>query len=120
MPRGVKMVSERLPALLEDGENALPMLTRHLLVELKAEHDALLECAQRLEAQLKVWYAANQPSQRLEGIPGVGVLTATAAATGIDGPGFRNGWQLAAYLGLVTATGLIRRQRSRVGDKQTG
>lgn len=102
LPQGVKVLSQRLPALLEDGENALPMLTRHLLSELKAEHDALIERAQRLEAQLKAWHSASEPSQRLESIPGVGVLTATAlAATVVDGQGFRNGRQLAAYLGLV-------------------
>jgi len=102
LPQGVKVISQRLPALLEDAENALPMLTRHLLAELKAEHDALIERTQRMEAQLKAWHAASEASQRLEGIPGVGVLTATAlAATVSDGQGFRNGRQLAAYLGLV-------------------
>jgi transposase len=102
LPQGVKVVSQRLPALLEDAENALPMLTRYLLAELKAEHDALIERAQRLEAQLKAWHAANEPSQRLAGIPGVGVLTATAlVATVSDGLAFRSGRQLAAYLGLV-------------------
>lgn len=102
LARGVKVVSQRLPALLEDAENALPMLTRHLLKELVAEHEALIERAQRLEVQLKAWHATSEPSRRLESIPGVGVLTATAlAATVGDGLGFRNGRQLAAYLGLV-------------------
>ena len=102
LPQGVKVLSQQLPALLEDAENALPMLTRHLLSELKAEHDTLIERAQRLEAHLKAWHAANEPSQRLEHIPGVGVLGATAlAATVVDGQDFRNGRQLAAYLGLV-------------------
>lgn len=102
LPQGVKVVSQRLPALLEDSDNALPMLTRHLLAELQAEHDELIERAQRLEAQLKAWHAASEPSQRLQGVPGIGVLTATAlAATVNDGQAFRNGRQLGAYLGLV-------------------
>lgn len=102
LPQGVKVLCQRLPDLLEDGENALPMLTRHLLAELKEEQDTLIERTQRLEVQLKAWHAANEPSQRLESIPGVGVLTATAlAATVVDGQGFRNARQLAAYLGLV-------------------
>lgn len=102
LPPGVKVLGQRLPGLLEDGDNMLPMLTRHLLAELKAEHDALMERAQRLERQLKAWHSASESSQRLESIPGVGVLTATAlAATVVDGQGFRNGRQLAAYLGLV-------------------
>jgi transposase len=41
-------------------------------------------------------------SQRLASVPGIGVLTATAlAATVGEGQDFRNGRQLAAYLGLV-------------------
>jgi len=41
-------------------------------------------------------------SQRLAGIPGIGVLTATAlAATVGEGQDFKHGRQLAAYLGLV-------------------
>jgi transposase len=102
LPQGVKVLSERLPALLEDAENTLPMLTRYLLAELKAEHDTLIERTQLLEVQLKVWHKTSESSQRLEGIPGIGVLTATAlAVTVVDGQDFRNGRQLAAYLGLV-------------------
>ena len=102
LPQGVKVVSQRLPALLEDAENALPMLTRHLLAELKAEHDTLIERAQQLEVQLQAWHETSEHSQRLQGIPGVGVLTATAlVATVGNGQAFRNGRQLAAYLGLV-------------------
>ncbi|MCB0257011.1 MAG: IS110 family transposase [Anaerolineae bacterium] len=102
LPQGVKVISQRLPVLLENADNALPMLTRHLLAELQAEHDALIERAQRLEAQLKAWHATSESSQRLQTIPGVGVLTATAlVATVVDAQGFSNGRQLAAYLGLV-------------------
>lgn len=102
LPQGVKVVSLRLPGILEDGENELPVLTRHLLAELKAEHDQLMDREQRLEIQLKAWHGNSEPSQRLEEIPGVGVLTATAlAATVSDGKGFQSGRQLAAYLGLV-------------------
>ena len=102
LPQGVKVISRRLPELLEDADNDLPMLTRHLLAELKAEHDQLMERIDRLEQQLKAWHASNAVSQRLASIPGIGVLTATAlAATVGEGQDFKNGRQLAAYLGLV-------------------
>jgi len=102
LPQGVKVISQRLPELLEDADNDLPMLVCHLLSELKAEHDQLIERADRVEKQLKAWHANNAVSQRLAGIPGIGVLTATAlAATVGEGPDFKNGRQLAAYLGLV-------------------
>jgi transposase len=55
-----------------------------------------------LETQLKAWHGDDAPSKRVEAIPGVGVLTATALAAQVgDGQSFRNGRQLAAYLGLV-------------------
>jgi len=102
LSQGVKAVTNKLPELLEDDENALPMLTRHLLAELKAEHDQLIERIGRLEVQLKAWHASNEQSCRVKYIPGVGLLTATAlVATVGKGDGFRNGRQLAAYLGLV-------------------
>jgi len=102
LPQGVKVISRRLPALLEDADNDLPMLARYLLAELKAEHDQLMERIEQLERQLKAWHTGNDVSQRLASIPGIGVLTATAlAATVGEGQDFRNGRQLAAYLGLV-------------------
>jgi transposase len=102
LPQGVKVISQRLPALLEDVDNGLPMLTRQLLAELRDEHTALIARAQRLDAQLQAWHATSEASQRLAGIPGIGALTATAlTATVSDGQGFSNGRQLAAYLGLV-------------------
>jgi len=102
LPQGVKFIGQRLPEILEDAENCLPMLTRHLLAELKEEYDQLVERITRLEQHLKAWHLQSDASQRLETIPGVGLLTATAlAATLIDGRAFKNGRQLAAYLGLV-------------------
>jgi transposase len=102
VPQGVKAISRCLPTLLEDAENDLPMLARHLLAELKAEHDQLIERTERLEIQIKAWHAGNSVSQRLASIPGIGVLTATALAAVVgEGQDFRNGRQLAAYLGLV-------------------
>lgn len=102
LPQGVKVVTQRLPDLLEDGDNGLPMLTRHLLAELKNDYDQLSQRALRLEAQIKAWHQTSEASQRLATIPGVGVLTATALVASIgDAAVFRNGRELAAYLGLV-------------------
>lgn len=102
MPCGVKVVSQRLPELLEDASNQLPMLARHILSELKSEYDQLIERTARLEQCLKDWHANNIVSQRLESIPGVGYLTATALAASIaNARDFKSARQLAAYMGLV-------------------
>lgn len=99
--RGDKALFRELPKFLED-ESQLPLLTCHLLREFKEEYQQLAERIKTLELQLKAWHQQSERSQRLESIPGIGLQTATAlAATINDGQDFRNGRQLAAYLGLV-------------------
>jgi len=102
VPVGHKVLMKRLPELLEEADNGLPILSRHLLSELKADYEQLAERINRLERQLQAWHQRSESSQRLETIPGVGLLTASAlAATLCEGNDFKNGRQLAAYLGLV-------------------
>jgi len=102
LPLGVKVIGQQLPDLLEDGENDLPNTTRYLLSVLKEQHDQLIEKAVQLEDELKAWHNNSEVSQRLETIPGIGLITATAlSATVGNGSDFKNGRQLSAYLGLV-------------------
>jgi transposase len=61
------------------------------------------------------WYRADAASQRLETIPGVGLITATALAASIPDPSvFKCGRQFAAFLGLVS------RQNSSGGKDRLG
>lgn len=75
-------------------------------------HSALLGTASQLggvalgirarEWQLMAWRRSNAASQRIETIPGVGLIAATALAASVPDPSvFRSGRQFAAYLGLV-------------------
>lgn len=60
----------------------------------------------RLERRLKLWHRADETSQRLETIPGVGILTATALSASIPDPSvFKSGREFAAFLGLVPRAG---------------
>jgi transposase len=55
-----------------------------------------------LEAQIKAWHGRSELSCRLEKIPGIGPLTASALVASIaDARSFDSGRQLAAWLGLV-------------------
>ncbi len=62
-----------------------------------------------IERRLKVWLKEDEACQRIAEIPGVGLLTATAAvATMGDAKAFKSGREFAAWLGLVpeqTGTG---------------
>ena len=96
-PRGRGALLARLAEALEDAENELPVEGRALLQELAEElrhqHERVTEFDDRLAGA-----ARQSPAcQRLMTIPGVGVLSATAG----DASEFRNGREMAAWLGLV-------------------
>ena len=101
-PRGRGALLARLAEALEDAENELPVEGRALLQELAEElrhqHERVTEFDDRLAGA-----ARQSPAcQRLMTIPGVGVLSATAlVASAGDASEFRNGREMAAWLGLV-------------------
>ena len=77
--------------------------------------DSLTGQIQGIERQLLLWHRQNPASQRLETIPGVGIITATALAASVpDASVFKSGRQFAAYLGLVP------RQNSSGGKDRLG
>ena len=102
LPQGIVHVGSRIPEIVEDDENGLPIVFRQLLMRLR---DFLLELnrqIQELEEQIEAWHRSNADSQRLAQIPGVGMLTATALVASIgDARCFKNGREFAAWLGLV-------------------
>lgn len=68
-----------------------------------------------MDKQILTWHRSNELSQRLETIPGIGPITASAiAATVSDASVFKSGRQLAAWLGLVP------RQNSSGGKERLG
>ena len=52
-----------------------------------------------IERRIKLWHRSNAASRQIAEIPGVGVLSATAAMG--DPAAFRSGREFAAWLGLV-------------------
>jgi len=102
VPVGPNTLRRQLPQILEDGDNELPMVTRHLLATLSEQFHTLDERVETLEDQIKAWHRSNEDSRRLAEIPGIGMMTATALAAAVgDARAFRNGRELAAWLGLV-------------------
>lgn len=92
----------RVHEVLEDAENGLPMLIRESVWQLKAEYDQMNRRIAEVERLLQGWHREDAFSQRLVAVPGIGWLTATLLSAVVgDGSAFRNGRQLAAYLGLV-------------------
>lgn len=110
---GIHHFLSQVPAILEDGENGLPGLSRELLSRLFGHCRELDRHVKEIEVQIQAWHRTNEASQRLEAIPGIGPITASALVASIgNASSFKNGRQLAAWLGLVP------RQHSSGGKEQ--
>jgi transposase len=113
MPKRLSNLKRQMPEILEDAENGLSHGSRKLFARLYAHFRELDRLVAELERQIKVCHREDPASRRLESIPGIGPLSASALAASIgDAKAFRNGRQLAAWLGLV------RRQHSSGGKEQ--
>ncbi len=91
-----------LPDILEDADSKLSSAVRLLLVQLKME---LAQLAMRLEeadALIQKTAQESEVCRRLDAIPGIGPVTATALLAAIgNGGAFRKGREFAAWVGLV-------------------
>lgn len=112
--KGLWRLRDLLP-VLDAGTGNLPELARQTLLLIAQLIEALTIQIRKIETELLAWHRTNPASQRLETIPGVGFITATAlAATVLDPRAFRSGRQFAAWLGLVP------RQNSSGGKDRLG
>ena len=102
IPKGRRHLEQHIPDILEDAENGLSGMSRELFARL-LEHLRHLDAqVQALEGQIKAWHREDAASRRLEHIPGIGPLTASALVASIgDARNFKNARQLSAWLGLV-------------------
>ena len=102
IPLGIRAITKRVPEILEDGENGLPGAMRQLIARLTENLKEMDRQVNELEAQIHLWHRESEASRKLAEIPGLGPITASAlVATVGDAKEFKNGRQLAAWLGLV-------------------
>jgi transposase len=102
MPRGHHAVAKALPAVLARLTDRLPTVLIETLREQWVRIGQLDGQIAELEQRLRVWHQQNEACRRIAEIPGVGLLTATAAvATMGDPKAFASGREFAAWLGLV-------------------
>jgi transposase len=102
VPQGITHVYQRVPALLDEAKDELPGVFCELVQRLLAHLKELDRQVREMEVQIQIWHRSNALSRKLEAIPGIGPLTASALTASIgDAKNFTNGRQLAAWLGLV-------------------
>ncbi len=102
LPQGITHIGKHVPELLEDSENGLPGTFRHLLMRLHEHLKMLDKQVNELEDAIVRWHKDSAASQTLAQLPGIGPITASALVASIgNAKNFKNGRQLAAWLGLV-------------------
>lgn len=80
----------------------LPKCAGEALLRLADQFRSAFAQIARLDEAITTWHRESPQSKRLDAIPGIGPLTATALVATIgDGSNFRSGRQLAAWIGLV-------------------
>jgi transposase len=123
MARGLHHALELAARIASGTSPDVPELAVRIITALAGQIGDLQIRLTALEKELLAWHRANELSQRLSTIPGVGVISATALAASVTDPGrFRSGRQFAASLGLTplqnSSGGKERMGRiSKMGDR---
>jgi transposase len=113
--QGREGIQELLAIVANNEDRRIPIDARASLMLLAAQLQALQTLIGLSEKRIMTQHRSNEASKRLETIPGVGVIGATAiAATVVDPSFFRSGRDFAAWIGLVP------RQDSTGGKQKLG
>ena len=114
-PVGVPQVKKLLAIIADPDDDRLPAVARACLEGLARQFVSLHEEINAAEKRIHAWHRADEVSRRLETIPGIGPITASALAASVSDPSvFRSGRELAAWIGLVP------RQNSTGGKQRLG
>jgi transposase len=100
--QGISHVRKQLPFILEDAENELSIVSRKLFYNLYEQLQDADKKVQEYDLQIKQYCQSNEICKRLLKLKGVGTLIASAIVASIgDATIFRNGREMAAFIGLV-------------------
>jgi transposase len=102
LPQGRRRGIERMPGELAKLEGIVSALVIETIRRQLKRIEALDQDIAEIEKKLAIWKKEDRAVRRLMEIPGVGLLSATAAvATMGDAKTFKSGREFAAFLGLV-------------------
>ncbi|MGF6439586.1 IS110 family transposase [Paraburkholderia youngii] len=115
LPQGINQLRKHLVEHIEDGNNELNGQARQALMRGWAQWQTLDDEISWLDRQIGDHAKHDSQAQRCMELCGVGTVTASAAvATIVDAAQFKNGGQMAAWLGLVP------KQNSSGGKQRLG
>jgi transposase len=114
-PQGREGVKELLAIISNEDNKHLPNDARASLIVLAAQLQALQTTIGAIEKRIVVQHRASKESKRLQTVPGIGIIGASAIAATVTNPKiFRSGRDFAAWIGLVP------RQMSTGGKPKLG
>ena len=101
-PVGRNGVEELLNVVADPADNRVPDIARACLAALGAQLRKLKEQILEFDRMIMAWHRSNETSRRLDDIPGVGPVLATALVASVADPkAFRSGRNFSAWIGLV-------------------
>lgn len=100
--QGVSAVRHAVPSIIEDAENGLCVPMRALMQALHAELVCVDARLDELDEQVKAHAQQDTNAKRIQQLPGVGPITASAIVSSVgDAKQFKSGREFAAWLGIV-------------------
>jgi transposase len=104
-----------LGVIADDQDERVPPAARDCLLALRDQLVVVKQQILEADRRILVWHRTSDVSRRLDDIPGVGPLIATALVASIPDPhAFRSGRDLSAWIGLVP------KQHSTGGKERLG
>jgi transposase len=101
-PVGRKGVEALLDVVANPTDKRVPVIARACLAALGAQLRRLKEQILEFDRMIMTWHRSHEASRRLDAIPGVGPVLATALVASIADPkAFRSGRNFSAWIGLV-------------------
>jgi len=113
--KGRNGTAELIEVIANEKDDRVPITARLSLAVLARQYAAIATEIAALEKHIHAWHRLCEESRRLEEIPGVGPIVATALVAEVgDWTVFSSGRSLAAWIGLVP------RQHSTGGKERLG
>ena len=108
-------VEALLKLITEGRDERMPAEARECLMALAAQLELIKRQIVEADRRVLAWHRSSETSKRLEAIPGVGPLVASALVASVPDPMvFRSGRDLSAWIGLVP------KQHSTGGKERLG
>ena len=100
--KGINQLRRALPRIIEERDNMLSVALRQLVEDARQDLARLDSRIKELDSHIERIAREDEASRRLQTIPGIGPITATALVADLgDARQFRRSRELPAFLGIV-------------------